>query len=339
MPRREAAPIALTMGEPAGIGGEIALRAWQRRGDPPCFFAIDDPDRLAQLALTLGWPVPVAEIGEPEAAAEVFERALPVLREAVHTPVEPGHPAAANAAAVLSSIRRAAAFAMAGRVRAIVTSPIHKRTLHDAGFDHPGHTEYLAALAGGGRPVMLLAGGGIRVVPVTTHMSLRQSIDTLDTPLIVETATIVARALSIDFAIRRPRLAVAGLNPHAGEGGDFGREDIEIIRPAVETLVRSGINAVGPLPADSLFHAGVRTRFDAVLCMYHDQALIPLKTLDFERGVNVTLGLPFVRTSPDHGTAFDIAGTGRASAESLIAALQLADTLARNRVPHAETVS
>jgi 4-hydroxythreonine-4-phosphate dehydrogenase len=332
MPPATAAPIVLTMGEPAGVGGEIALKAWLRRREGlPGFVVIDDPARLRALAQTLGLEAPIAEVAQPADASAAFDRAVPVLRLPLAADVRPGQPQSANAPAVLESIRRAVDLALAGRARAVVTNPIHKRVLHDAAFRHPGHTEYLAELAGVPHPVMMLVGGGIRVVPVTTHMSLRDSIAALDTALIVEIATVTAQALTQDFAIARPRLAVAGLNPHAGEGGDFGREEIDIIRPAVEALARAGVDAAGPLPADSLFHAGIRDRFDAVLCMYHDQALIPLKTLDFERGVNVTLGLPFVRTSPDHGTAFDIAGTGRASAESLIAALHLADALAANR--------
>jgi len=320
------------MGEPAGIGAEIALKAWLARPALPVFFLIDDPQRLERLARRLGWPVPVIEIESPAEAAAVFTRALPVLRETLAADVVPGRLDPRNAPAVLSAIRRAAALALQGQVGAIVTNPINKAALYEAGFAHPGHTEFLAELAGGNpTPVMMLIGGGLRVVPVTIHISLRQALQELGTPKIVEIARIAAAGLRGDFGIDRPRLAVAGLNPHAGEGGALGREEIEIIAPAIEQLRADGIDVAGPLPADTLFHAGARTRYDAAVCMYHDQALIPLKTLDFERGVNVTLGLPFVRTSPDHGTALGIAGTGTANEASLVAAIGVADAMARHR--------
>jgi 4-hydroxythreonine-4-phosphate dehydrogenase len=325
-------PLALTMGEPAGIGAEIAFKAWQARANLPVFFLIDDPRRLESLAKRLGWTVPVSAIATPAEAAAVFPKALPVLREALAADVVPGRPDPRNAPAVLSAIRRAAALALQGQIGAIVTNPINKGVLYESGFAHPGHTEFLAELAGGNpTPVMMLIGGGLRVVPVTIHISLRQALQELSAAKIVEIARIAAAGLRRDFGIDRPRLAMAGLNPHAGEGGALGRDEIEIIEPAIEDLRAAGIDVAGPLPADTLFHAGARPRYDATICMYHDQALIPLKTLDFERGVNVTLGLPFVRTSPDHGTAFGIAGTGAASEASLIAALGLADTMARHR--------
>jgi 4-hydroxythreonine-4-phosphate dehydrogenase len=326
-------PLALTMGEPAGIGGEVSLAAWLRRGEGQRpFFLIDDADRLRRLAARLSIEVPVAAIGDPEEAASVFAEALPVLPLALPAAVSPGVPDAANAPAVLEAIRRAVALALAGRVSGVVTNPIHKKTLYAAGFRHPGHTEFLAELAGGAaRPVMLLACPGLRVVPVTIHLPLRQALERLSTALIVDSGRITAAALTRDFGVDRPILAVAGLNPHAGEEGALGREEIELIQPAVAELRRAGIAVEGPLPADTLFHAAARRRFDAVLCMYHDQALIPLKTIDFERGVNVTLGLPFVRTSPDHGTAFNLAGRGTASPESLIAALRLAGEMAGSR--------
>lgn len=329
---RQRPPLALTMGEPAGIGAEIAFKAWRARATLPAFFLIDDPQRLQLLAKQLGWEVPVAEIGAPAEAATMFARALPVLRETLAVMPTPGKPDPRNAKAVLSSIRRAVALTCDGQAAAVVTNPINKGVLYDAGFSHPGHTEYLAELAGGNlTSVMMLVGGGLRVVPVTIHISLRDVLRELTGPKIVETSRIVARALQQDFAIPRPHLAMAGLNPHAGEGGALGREEIETISPAIEQLRADGIDVAGPLAADTLFHAGARPRYDATICMYHDQALIPLKTLDFERGVNVTLGLPFVRTSPDHGTAFGIAGTGTASEASLVAALELADALARHR--------
>ena len=328
-----APPLALTMGEPAGIGGEIAMMAWARRDEGvPAFFAIDDPARLAALGAQIGLAVAIEPIAAPEEARQCFARALPVLAEPLPVAVAPGRPESAAAAAVLGAIDRAVTFAMSGRASAVVTNPIHKAALYAAGFRHPGHTEYLADRAGLRQPsVMMLASPRLRVVPVTIHLSLREAIASLTIDTIVHCGRTAAAALASDFAIRRPRLAVAGLNPHAGESGHMGREDIDIVAPAIERLRAEGIDAVGPLPPDTMFHAAARTGYDCALCMYHDQALIPLKTLDFDGGVNVTLGLPFVRTSPDHGTAFDIAGTGRARPDSLIAALRHADMLARNR--------
>src|SRR5882672_8444344 len=326
------APLALTMGEPAGIGAEIALAAWRRRaeGVPP-FFLLDDVERLAALARRLGWTVPLRAIAAPEEAAAAFPGQLPVLPVALLRPVVPGQPDAGNAPAVIAAIDAAVAFVDAGRAAAVVTNPINKQVLYAAGFQHPGHTEYLAELAGGVQPVMMLACPELRVVPVTIHLALRAAVAALTTAAIVAAGRITAAGLSRDFAIARPVLAVAGLNPHAGEGGALGDEEIEIIAPAIAALQDEGIAAEGPFPADTLFHEAARRRYDAVICMYHDQALIPLKTIDFNGGVNVTLGLPFIRTSPDHGTAFDIAGTGRANPTSLIAALQLAGEMAARR--------
>ena len=326
-------PLALTMGEPAGIGGEIALMAWSRRADGvPPFFAIDDPARLRALARRIGIAAAIEPIAAPEEALSIFPRALPVLAEPIAVEVAPGRPDAATAPAVLGAIDRGVALALAGRVAAVVTNPIHKAALYAAGFRHPGHTEYLADKAGLRHPsVMMLVSPDLRVVPVTIHVSLREAIAGLTADAIVHCGRIAAAALATDFAVAQPRLAVAGLNPHAGEDGHMGREDIDIVRPAIERLRAAGIAATGPHPPDTMFSASARKTYDAALCMYHDQALIPLKTLDFDGGVNVTLGLPFVRTSPDHGTAFDIAGTGRARPDSLIAALRLADVLARNR--------
>jgi 4-hydroxythreonine-4-phosphate dehydrogenase len=320
------------MGEPAGIGAEITLKAWLRREEGiPRFLVLDDPERLRRSAIALSLDVPIETIEDPAAVPAVFAHALPVLPVRLAAPVAPGRPDPANAPAVLEAIRRAVSLAGARRVAAVVTNPIHKKTLYNAGFRHPGHTEFLAELAGGAKPVMLLACPGLRVVPVTIHQPLREALDALTTARIVDAGLITAAALKHDFAIPNPNLAVAGLNPHAGEEGALGREEIEIIAPAVAALRAEGIAVEGPLPADTLFHAAARRRYDAVLCMYHDQALIPLKTIDFERGVNVTLGLPFVRTSPDHGTAFNLAGRGVASAESLIAALCLAGEMAAAR--------
>jgi 4-hydroxythreonine-4-phosphate dehydrogenase len=328
--RRER-PLALTMGEPAGIGGEIALQAWRRRaaeGLAP-FFIIDDPRRLAALAGALGLDVPVAEIAAPGAAVEIFPEALPVLPLGRPVAAQPGRLDPANAEAVLESIRTAVALARRGEAAAVVTNPIHKQVLMEAGFRHPGHTEFLAELSESKRaPVMMLACSELRVVPVTVHLPLRRVPEVLTTALIVETGTTTAEGLQRLFGFARPRLAVAGLNPHAGEGGQLGKEDDAVIRPAVVALGQAGIEAFGPLPADTLFHAAARRGYDAALCMYHDQALIPIKTIDFEGGVNVTLGLPIIRTSPDHGTALDIAGQGKASPASLLAALRMAAEMA-----------
>ncbi|MCH8168237.1 MAG: 4-hydroxythreonine-4-phosphate dehydrogenase PdxA [Proteobacteria bacterium] len=336
-----ALPLALTMGDPAGIGAEIALAAWASGRVARPFFLIGDPDRLAPLADRAR--VPVATITGPEAATAVFGRALPVLALTLPAPMVPGQPDPANAPAVVAAIERAVALVRGQAAAAVVTNPINKKALHDgAGFEFPGHTEFLAHLdAGSGaarRPVMMLVSRalGLRVVPVTIHIALAEVPGALTAALIEETARIVAEALSRDFGIARPRLAVAGLNPHAGEQGAIGREEIEVIAPALERLRaggrEGGLEIAGPLAADTMFHAEARARYDAALTMYHDQGLIALKALDFARGVNVTLGLGFVRTSPDHGTAYDIAGTGRADPGSLIEALNLAAAMADRRV-------
>jgi 4-hydroxythreonine-4-phosphate dehydrogenase len=276
-------------------------------------------------------PGRVAVISRPAEAPDAYERALPVLPVRLAHWVAAGQPDPANAPAVIGAIERAVALVKAGEAAAIVTLPIRKETLYDAGFRHPGHTEFLAELAGGAIPVMMLVCPGLRVVPVTIHLALREALTRITTERIVAAGRISAAGLRRDFGVAAPRLAVAGLNPHAGEGGTLGREEIEVIAPAVAQLRAEGIAVSGPSPADTLFHERARSRYDAALCMYHDQALIPLKTIDFERGVNVTLGLPFVRTSPDHGTALDIAGRGIASPESLIAALKLAAEMAERR--------
>ncbi|MEK9670989.1 MAG: 4-hydroxythreonine-4-phosphate dehydrogenase PdxA [Rhodospirillaceae bacterium] len=325
-------PLALTMGEPAGVGGEISLGAWAgRTPDVPPFFLIDDPARLGAVTRTVGLAVPVIEIFEPEEAPAAFAKGLPVIAEPLAIPATPGKPQADNAPMVIRSIDRAVEFAVAGRAAAVVTNPINKAALYQIGFKHPGHTEYLAELTGGGRPVMMLACGALRTVPVSVHESLNSAIAHLTVERIVEDAEITHRALIRDFAVDAPRLAVAGLNPHAGEDGALGTEDQNIVRPAVEQLTAMGIDARGPVPPDSLFSPRARETYDAAICMYHDQALIPVKALDFEGGVNVTLGLPIIRTSPDHGTALDIAGTGQASPASLMAALRMAGWMALNR--------
>lgn len=324
------APLALTMGEPAGIGPEITVAAWKAvRAAGPAFFLVGDPALLAG--------APVAEIDGPEQAAAAFPDAIPVLPLPLAAPAVPGRLDPANAPAVIAAIARAVALAKDGRAGAVVTNPIQKSVLTAAGFPHPGHTEFLGELAGVARvPVMMLACPGLRVVPVTIHVSLKRAAAELTTEAIVEQGRIVAAALRRDFGIAQPRLVVAGLNPHAGEDGTMGREDIEIVAPAVAALRAEGIAARGPLPADTLFTPRARAGYDCALCMYHDQALIPVKTLDMDGGVNVTLGLSIVRTSPDHGTALDIAGKGLADPGSLIAALRMAGGMARMRARGAE---
>ena len=322
-------PLALTMGDPAGIGGELTLRAWQALHDNgPCFLALDDPARLAALSPH----VPIAEVTSPDAAPSMFPTALPVLPIKLAATPQPGHPDRANARAVIASIERAASLALRRAASGMVTNPINKAALYDAGFSYPGHTEFLAALTGAhGRQIMMLASSTLRVVPVTVHASLRNAIATLTTDAIVAAASTTEAALRRDFGVAHPRLAIAGLNPHAGEQGALGDEETAIIAPAVAALRKVGIDVSGPWPPDTMFTAKARARYDVAICMYHDQALIPLKTLDMDHGVNVTLGLPIVRTSPDHGTAYDIAGKGIADPSSLIAAIQLAATLSQRR--------
>ena len=329
-------PLAVTMGEPAGIGPETALQAWIQRlpRDVPPFFLLGDPDHLAHLARLLGYAVPIV-VTEAGRAAEMFPLALPVVPLDMAVIAEPGQPNAADAPAVIESIRRAVTLVHTGHASALVTSPIAKAPLLRAGFPHPGHTEFLGALTEElygvpARPVMMLWTAELAVVPVTVHIPLAEVPKKLSRELIVETARIVAKDLAARFGILHPRLAFAGLNPHAGEDGELGKEDASVIAPAIADLRAEGIDASGPYPADTLFHEAARSRYDAVLAMYHDQALIPIKTLAFDKAVNVTLGLPFVRTSPDHGTAFDIAGTGKADPSSLIAALKLAARLSEH---------
>ena len=334
----QALPLALTMGDPAGIGGELTLAAWARlRGSGPSFVALDDPRRLSALAARLGWDVPLAEVSGPEEAAAVFGDSLPVMTIRLPVSAEPGRADPANAPAVLGSIERAVALAQAGRVGGVVTNPISKATLYRTGFAFPGHTEFLGALTGtADPPVMLLASPMLRVVPVTIHVSLRRALDSLTTAEIVRTGIVLAAGLRDGFGIAQPRIAVAGLNPHAGEEGAMGDEEGRLVVPAVAALRAHGIDAFGPLPPDTMFTARARPTYDAALCLYHDQALIPIKTLDMDGGVNVTLGLPIVRTSPDHGTAFGIAGQGVADPGSLTAAIRLAAEMAarRNHSPH-----
>ena len=326
-------PLAMTMGDPAGIGPELSLLVWRerRRGDAP-FFLLAAPAHLAAIARRTGIDAPIIET-EPSQTAGAIERGLPVVPLENPVEAEPGRPDACNGEAIIESIARAVSAARSGEARAVVTNPIAKAVLYAAGFRFPGHTEYLGDLAKAWEepafPVMMIWSEALAVVPVTIHIPLSEAPKALSVDLIVKTARMVDRDLRARFGLARPRLALAGLNPHAGEGGAMGREEITIIAPAIEQLRAEGVDAVGPLPADTMFHAKARARYDVALTMYHDQGLIPVKTLAFDDGVNVTLGLPFVRTSPDHGTAFDIAGKGVANPASLIAALKLADRLTR----------
>jgi len=327
-------PLALTIGEPAGIGPDLTLAIWRRRAelDLPPFYLIGEADYLSRRAKTLGLDVPIAQV-TPEQAGSAFAKALPVVALGLPMTAAPGMPDAASAPAAIASIRRAVADVTSGRAGAMVTNPVAKNVLYRSGFAEPGHTEFLARLAQeatgkAAHPVMMLWSPELAVVPVTIHLPLREVVSTLTSALIVTCGRVVAHDMATRFGIARPRIAVAGLNPHAGEDGALGGEDEAVVAPAVATLRKEGVDVVGPLPADTMFHERARANYDVALCMYHDQALIPIKTLAFDHAVNVTLGLPFVRTSPDHGTAFDIAGSGRADPSSLIAALTLAARLA-----------
>jgi 4-hydroxythreonine-4-phosphate dehydrogenase len=334
----------LTQGDPAGIGPELALALWRDRAvrDTPPFALIGSAGLMRARAQSIGLAASVVTVASTWDAAGAFATALPVIDIAGDGPseaawatagCEPGRPDSATAPLTLLSIARAVALVTAGEAGAVITNPIAKSVLYAAGFRHPGHTEYLAALAArpgeaAPRPVMLIWSEALAIVPVTIHIPLSSVPAALTTDAIVETGLIVAQAWERLFRVPRPRLAIAGLNPHAGEGGALGAEDDAIVRPAVDALQARGIAARGPLPADTMFHARARATYDVALTMYHDQGLIPAKTLAFDEGVNVTLGLPFIRTSPDHGTAFDIAGRGVARPDSLLEALRLARRLA-----------
>jgi 4-hydroxythreonine-4-phosphate dehydrogenase len=329
-------PLALTLGEPAGIGPDIAIKTWLQRNElsVPPFYLLGDSGFLRDRARTLGLEVKLAEVGVEDTLA-TFANALPVAATGSAATAQPGQPDGNSAAAAIASIRQAVGDVVAGRAAAVVTNPIAKSVLYRAGFHHPGHTEFLAELASSDglapQPVMMLWSPTLAVVPVTIHLSLRDAIARLSTDLIVSTVRIVAAAMKRQFGLAHPRLALSGLNPHAGEDGSLGTEEQSIVSPAVAILRAEAIDVRGPLPADTLFHEAARKTYDCAICMYHDQALIPIKTLAFDEGVNVTLGLPFIRTSPDHGTAFDIAGTGRANPSSLVAALRLAAHMAAAR--------
>ena len=326
-------PLALTLGEPAGIGPDLTIQLWRRRAELrlPAFYIIADPEFIKRRAHLLGWDIDVRVVA-PAQASETFAHALPITSLGIPTTAAPGEPDASSAPAAITSIRRAVADVLVGKTAAIVTNPVAKNVLYRSGFAEPGHTEFLAKLVEEAtgkpiKPVMMLWSPELAVVPVTIHLPFKDVATQLTSELVMETGRIVAQDLTARFGISRPRIVVAGLNPHAGEQGMLGGEDGAIVVPAVKRLQAEGIDAVGPLPADTLFHERARASYDVALCMYHDQALIPIKTLAFDHAVNVTLGLPFVRTSPDHGTAFDIAGKGTADPSSLAAALTLAARL------------
>ena len=324
------APLAVALGDPAGIGPEIVARAWERRvvEKLPPFFAIGD-----RRAISAVWDGPVATLADPNDAGWLFDGALPLIQVDDPGEIVPGEPNLAGARCALDSLEIAVGLARSGAASGLVTGPVSKAQLYAIGFTHPGQTEFVAERCGiaAANTAMMLAGATLRTVPVTIHVPLAEVPARLTTELIVSRARVAARALQRDFGIAAPRLAIAGLNPHAGESGTLGREDLEIVAPAVEALRAEGFDAFGPLPADTMFHAHARSGYDVAICMYHDQALIPLKTLHFDDGVNVTLGLPIVRTAPDHGTAFGLAGKGLANAAAIIAAIRMAGECAARR--------
>lgn len=329
-------PLALSMGDPAGIGPEIIVKAWAAlRETGPAFVVVGDAQSLASASPSGG--AIVRKVADPAEAESVFAEGLPVLDHPASVAAVAGQPSAALAPAIIRWIETGAGLALSGQVSGLVTAPIAKAPLYEAGFKFPGHTEYLAELTahapydGERGPVMMLAAGGLRTALVTIHEPMAMVSAKLTAERIAHVGLVTAQALKRDFGIANPRLAMAGFNPHAGESGAIGREEIDVIQPACAGLNASGITCRGPAPADTLFHAEARGRYDAVICMYHDQALIPVKMLDFWGGVNITLGLPIVRTSPDHGTGYDIAGRGLARADSLIAAIRSAAEIAERR--------
>ncbi|MEQ9640526.1 MAG: 4-hydroxythreonine-4-phosphate dehydrogenase PdxA [Alphaproteobacteria bacterium] len=330
----ELPPLAITMGEPAGIGLEVTLKAWKRRQrlDLPAFFLMNDPARVAETARLLDIDAKISEIDSPARALSRFDDTIPVLPVSMNAPVVHGKPDPENAPLVIESIEQAVKFALAGDVAGMVTPPIHKAVLLRAGFKHPGHTDFIAELCGAqGKAVMMVSCPGFHSIPVTVHLPLKEALRKLTKKRIVDTIRTADLALRRDYSIEEPRLAVAGLNPHAGEGGLLGREELDVISPALEELAKQGIPVAGPVSPDTLFTAEARKDYDCAICMYHDQALIPLKTIDFEHGVNTTLGLPIVRTSPDHGTALALAGQGASQWSSMVAAIWTAAMIARRR--------
>ncbi|SOC24237.1 4-hydroxythreonine-4-phosphate dehydrogenase PdxA [Thalassospira xiamenensis] len=328
-------PIAMTLGEPGGIGPELAIKAWLARADHnlPPFFILSPKTIMDQTIESLGLRVKTKVIDEARQTGQFFEDALPVFEISGNAEdIKPGTASSKTAPVVIDSITHAVNLIRSGSASAVVTNPIQKSALYQAGFKHPGHTEFLAELSGSDAvPVMMLANSKLRVVPMTIHIALSEVPKQLTGEMIKQLVRITAASMQRDFGLKKPRLAIAGLNPHAGEDGSMGDEEIKVMRPAIMALRDEGFDVVGPLPADTMFHAEARANYDVALCPYHDQALIPVKTLDFHGGVNVTLGLPFIRTSPDHGTALDIAGKGIARPDSLIAAIKMAADMARKR--------
>ena len=326
-------PLAVSLGDPAGIGPEVVAKSWDARAElglPP-FVAVGDPRSLSQV-----WDGPITPISDPRETSQAFDRGLPLLAVATSAASQPGHPSTAGAHCSLDSLELAVGIARSGSCAAVVTGPVSKHQLYGIGFAHPGQTEFVAERCGvsPGNVAMMLAGPTLRTVPVTTHLPLADVSKVLTTALIEARGRATLRGLKRNFGIAEPRLAVAGLNPHAGEGGALGREELEIIEPAIAALRAEGWIVTGPHPADTMFHGPARARYDAALCMYHDQALIPLKALYFEEGVNLTLGLPIVRTAPDHGTAFDIAGQDKADPRAMASAIRMAADCARHRAAH-----
>ena len=330
----EISPLAVALGDPAGIGPEIAAKAWDARGHYGLapFFAVGDRRSIEAV-----WHGPIQLISSPDEASDCFDQALPLIQIEDTGPIVPGAPDLAGARCALDSLELASGLARSPMVGGLITGPVAKSQLYAIGFVHPGQTEFVAERCGiaSANAVMMLAGPTLRAVPITTHMPLREVSDFVTVDLIVAKARATDRGLARNFGIERPRLAIAGFNPHAGEKGAIGREEIDLIIPAIEILRAEGIDIVGPLAADTMFHARARSQYDCALCLYHDQALIPLKTLHFDEGVNMTLGLPIVRTAPDHGTAFEIAGQNRANPGAMIAAIALAAEAARNRLIYA----
>jgi len=332
-------PVALTMGDPAGIGGEITLMTWRNhRKNLPAFATFDDPDRLTRLADATGLTCPVQAINELSDAESICPSALPVMPLSKSVNSLPGEDSTADGAMVIESIDRAIDAAADGSAAGMTTNPIQKSRLYEAGFTSPGHTEYLGERAGlSAPPIMLLAGLHLKVVPVTIHLSLKDAIAALTRHEIVRTLKTTIASMKSDFGIDHPRVAVSGLNPHAGESGHMGDEEIDIIRPAIEEASSADAEVFGPLAGDTMFHAAARATYDVAVCMYHDQALIPMKTLDFDNGVNVSVGLPFVRTSPDHGTAYNIAGKAVANPASMVSAIRMAAEIAHCRARTQDT--
>lgn len=334
MARAPLSPLAISLGDPAGIGPEVIAKCWDHRQEfalPP-FVAIGDGHSIAAI-----WDGPVEVVDDPSQADSAFDYALPLIHVPAPEPDTPGHPSVAGAHCSLDSLELAVGLARSGSAGAVVTGPVSKEQLYGIGFQHPGQTEFVAERCGisPGNVVMMLAGPTLRTVPVTTHVRLRNVPEAVTSGLIESRGRATLRGLQRSFGIAEPRLAISGLNPHSGEAGKLGLEEIEIIEPAIAALAAEGWRVTGPHPADTMFHARARANYDAALCMYHDQALIPIKALHFEEAVNVTLGLPIVRTAPDHGTAFDIAGQDRADARPMAAAIRMAAECAAFRADSA----